>query len=69
MVSSPLYYAKSLSAGFIYPNGLAFSPDFSRLYLAVSSRDAPAWYVYDVGEDGDLLNRRLFVDARPMKEV
>ncbi|CAM9852338.1 unnamed protein product [Pylaiella littoralis] len=55
--------------GFIYPNGLAFSPDFSRLYLAVSSRDAPAWYVYDVGEDGDLLNRRLFVDARPMNEI
>lgn len=35
----------------------------------MSSPEAPAWYVYDVGEDGDLLNRRLFMDARPMKEV
>lgn len=54
---------------FVWPNGLAFSPDFSKLYLAVSSPDDPAWYVYDVGEDGGLANRRLFLDARPLKEV
>lgn len=53
----------------MWPNGLAFSPDFSKLYLAVSNPENPAWYVYDVNEDGDLLNRRLFVDARPMREV
>lgn len=57
------------SSEFVFPNGLAFSPDSSKLYLAVSSRDAPAWYVYDVGKDGDLLNRRMFMDARPMEEV
>lgn len=56
-------------AEFTWPNGLAFSPDFSKLYLAVSSPDRPAWHVYDVGEDGELANRRLFLDARPMKEV
>ncbi|CAM9164413.1 unnamed protein product [Ectocarpus sp. 6 AP-2014] len=54
---------------FTWPNGLAFSPDFSKLYLAVSSPDRPAWHVYDVEEDGELANRRLFLDARPMKEA
>ncbi|CAM9301542.1 unnamed protein product [Ectocarpus sp. 12 AP-2014] len=54
---------------FTWPNGLAFSPDFSKLYLAVSSSERPAWHVYDVGEDGELANRRLFLDARPMKEA
>ncbi|CAM9264933.1 unnamed protein product [Laminaria digitata] len=53
---------------FVWPNGLAFSPDFSKLYLAVSNPENPAWYVYDVNEEGDLSNRRLFVDARPMRE-
>eukprot|EP00752_Nemacystus_decipiens_P007272 g6509.t1 len=54
---------------FVWPNGLVFSPDSSKLYLAVSSPEDPAWYVYDVGEDGGLTNRRLFLDGRPMKEA
>ena len=56
-------------AEFVWPNGLVFSPDSSKLYLAVSSPEDPAWYVYDVGEDGGLTNRRLFLDGRPLKEV
>ncbi|CAM9116579.1 unnamed protein product, partial [Hapterophycus canaliculatus] len=50
---------------FVWPNGLAFSPNFSKLYLAVSSPEDPAWYVYDVEKDGGLGNRKLFLDARP----
>lgn len=34
------------------PNGLAFSPDESRLYVADSTRGV--WMVYDVAEDGSL---------------
>lgn len=58
-----------VASGFTWPNGLAFSADFTKLYLAVASPKDPAWYVYDVAEDGSLSNRRLFLDAKPMKKV
>lgn len=46
------------------PNGLAFSPDESVLYV-VESRAEP-WrrlWAYDVGANGALSNKRLFIDA------
>ncbi|CAM9103020.1 unnamed protein product [Scytosiphon promiscuus] len=62
-----------LDSDFAWPNGLAFSPDFSRLYMSVvPPPDFPedtAWYVYDVGEDGDLANRRMFFDPSPLMKV
>jgi gluconolactonase len=47
------------------PNGLAFSPDERTFYL-VESRGRPHRKLlqYDVGPDGALSNRRLFVDAQ-----
>jgi gluconolactonase len=45
-----------------YPNGLAFSPDESKLYVA-SSRPDKFWMVYDVNVDGTLANGRTFFDA------
>ena len=62
-------HATPYATDFTFPNGLAFSADFSKLYLAVSSPEEPAWYVYDLGENGDLTNRRRFLDALPMREV
>lgn len=46
------------------PNGLAFSPDESVLYV-VESRAAPSRLVwaYDVAADGRLANRRVHIDA------
>jgi gluconolactonase len=46
------------------PNGLAFSPDETTLYV-VESRGAPhrKIWAYSVGADGTLSNKRLFVDA------
>ena len=44
-----------------YPNGLAFSPDESRLYVA-NTRDAMQINVYDVNADGTVSNGRLFAD-------
>lgn len=47
------------------PNGLAFSPDESTLYV-VESRATPhrkVWQ-YDVGAAGSLGNKRLYVDAQ-----
>jgi gluconolactonase len=52
------------------PNGLAFSPDFRRLYVA-STGKGPGdkdggkgeVYVFDVGTDNRVSNRRLFTDC------
>lgn len=44
-----------------YPNGLTFSPDERKLYIA-NSRDQKFWMVFDVKADGTLANGRKFVD-------
>ena len=45
-----------------YPNGLAFSPDEKKLYVA-SSRPDKFWMVYDVKAGGTLANGRKFYDG------
>ncbi|MEL6924247.1 MAG: SMP-30/gluconolactonase/LRE family protein, partial [Bacteroidota bacterium] len=45
------------------PNGLAFSPDESILYVAVSDPEGAIWMAYDVTEAGLLENGRVFYDA------
>lgn len=45
------------------PNGLAFSPDENLLYVANSDGNRAIWMVYDVTEDGDIKNGRVFYDA------
>jgi gluconolactonase len=53
------------------PNGLAFSPDFRRLYVASTGKGpgdtGPGGkgevYAFDVGADNRLTNRRLFTDC------
>jgi len=45
-----------------YPNGLAFSPDEKKLYVA-NSRPDKFWMVFDVNADGTLANGRKFFDA------
>ena len=45
------------------PNGLAFSPDESLLYVANSDPGRAIWMVYDVTENGGIANGRLFYDA------
>lgn len=47
------------------PNGLAFSPDESVLYVAQSDPDAAFIMAYDVNMDGSLRNGRVFYDATP----
>jgi gluconolactonase len=49
----------------VAPNGLAFSPDESVLYV-VESRSKPhrKIWAYDVSVDGVLSNRRLYIDAQ-----
>jgi len=43
------------------PNGLAFSPDEKKLYVANSA--GKTWSVYDVNPDGTVANGRIFYDA------
>lgn len=51
--------AHRIDGGFIIGNGIAFSPDDQRMYLA-DSRDETVWiYDFDV-DSGSLANRRVF---------
>jgi gluconolactonase len=45
------------------PNGLAFSTDESLLYVANSDPQRAIWMVFDVLENGDIANGRVFMDA------
>jgi gluconolactonase len=58
------------AGGFVKPNGLAFSPDEHKLYIADSGashvEDGPHHIrMFDVGTNGRLGNDRVFVDIRP----
>jgi len=48
------------------PNGIALSPDERMLYVAVSDKDAAGVYAYPLDAAGDVGERRLLLDARPM---
>ncbi|MCK5462627.1 MAG: SMP-30/gluconolactonase/LRE family protein, partial [Bacteroidales bacterium] len=50
------------------PNGIGFSPDETRLYVASSGRDA-SWYEYRIAEDGTLTDGKLFFDAKELKKT
>ena len=45
------------------PNGIAFSPDGSKLYVANSDPKRAIWMVYDVEKDGCFENGKVFYDA------
>ena len=51
----------SLVADFEYPNGLAFSPDERRLYVA-NTRWAQYIHVLDLDPSGKMVRRRIFTD-------
>ena len=50
------------------PNGIAFSPDEKRLYVAQSDPDAPLWKVFNVQADGTLDEGRTFFDATTLQK-
>ncbi len=45
------------------PNGICFSPDGSKLYVAVSDPEHAVWYQYDVASPGKIANKKLFYDV------
>lgn len=55
-----------LTTDLTFPNGIAFSPDESTLYVANSDPQRPVIMAFDVLGDGTLSDRRVFFDARPL---
>ena len=51
--------------GVEWPNGICFSPDEKRLYVANSGEDEPVIYAFDVKDDGAVGERKVFcrIDA------
>jgi gluconolactonase len=45
------------------PNGIAFSPDDTTLYVANSDPQRKLWMAYDIKEDGTVDNGRVFYDV------
>lgn len=45
------------------PNGIAFSPDEKKLYVASSDPDKAIWMVYDIQPDGTTANGKVLFDA------
>jgi len=48
------------------PNGIAVSPDNTKLYVANSDPEKCLWMVYDLAEDGTVSNGEVFFDATSM---
>ncbi|MCB0549128.1 MAG: SMP-30/gluconolactonase/LRE family protein [Phaeodactylibacter sp.] len=45
------------------PNGIAFSPDYSKCYVANSDPERAIWMVYEIDEHKKFTNGRVFFDA------
>lgn len=52
-----------LTSDLTFPNGIAFSPDEKKLYVAVSDPKRAIWMSYDVKADGKLGAGRVFKDV------
>lgn len=45
------------------PNGIAFSPDHKKMYVANSDPDKARWYVYEMSDSLTILGGRILYDA------
>lgn len=48
------------------PNGIAFSPDYAKCYVANSDPERAIWMVYEVDEQKNFTNGKVFFDATSM---
>lgn len=62
-MGEPTAYVRLVESKLSHPNGLAFSPDFSKMYIANSDKGNTFLNVYDVSDDGSLLRGRLFFNG------
>lgn len=56
-------HVRLLDGSLDWPNGLAFSPDYSKLYVSNSDSSKPIIKVFDVADNGALRNGKLFFNA------
>lgn len=59
----PTAYVRLVEAKLRAPNGLAFSPDFAKLYISNSELNNTFINVYDVADDGSLRKGRVFFNG------
>lgn len=64
----PTVYVRLLESKLSRPNGLAFSPDFSKLYVANSDPRAPMIVAYEVKDDGSIHKGKIFYNATSLYE-
>ena len=57
--SDPILLTKDVTR----PNGIGFSPDEKKLYVASSDTEKAIWMVYDVQADGSIANGKIFFDS------
>jgi len=50
------------------PNGIAFSPDFSKLYVSNCDEKSPYWKVFDVLDYGTVTNGKIFYYGTTLSE-
>jgi gluconolactonase len=62
-MNSPTAYVRLLENKLTLPNGLAFSPDYSKMYISNAEKPQSIVYVYDVADDGSLINRQVFYNC------
>lgn len=63
---SPDGEVKLMIAELTRPNGITFTPDKKKCYVANSDPKRAIWMVYDVDENRDLVNGKVFFDATSM---
>ncbi len=59
----PTVYVRLIESKLSHPNGLAFSPDFSKMYISNSDTENTFIKVYDVTDDGSLVKGKLFFNG------
>jgi gluconolactonase len=60
---SPTGQLTAIIKDLTFPNGICFSPDEKKLYIAVSDPEHAVYMVYDVKADGSVANGKVFFDA------
>jgi gluconolactonase len=65
----PTSKVKLLDSSLTRPNGIAFSPDFSKLYVSNCDEKDPFWKSYDVLDDGTVDNGKIFYHGKTLSEA
>lgn len=62
-LGEPTLYVRLLESKIPIPNGITFSPDYSKAYVSSSDKPGSVIYVFDVTDDGSFTQKRVFYNA------